>query len=189
MRVFVAAEIPDEIRARLAGIQAVLGDLGMKQIRWVEPSRIHLTLRFCGEMSSDAAQCLSDALSAPPPVPAFRASLEGLQCFPPRGSPHVVVLSVARSQRLARLAEWVDVAARSVGVEKEDRPFRPHLTLGRFRSGGHPRSLRTTRLPGDLTAALDFTVARFQMMESRLGAGGPVYLVMGEYSLPAAQPA
>lgn len=182
MRIFVAAEIPEEIRAGLAGIRTGLTDFGLRQLRWVEPSRIHLTLRFCGEMSSEAVQRLATALGAPPPLPAFRVTLEKLHFFPARGSPRLLVISLDRSEPLEQLARWIDQIAVSVGVEKEDRPYRPHLTLARFRSDARARHLRGADLPGGL-ADMDFAIDRFQMMESRLGAGGPTYTVLHEYGL------
>jgi len=185
MRVFVAAEVPEDIRSGLSRIQTALSDLGLRQLRWVESSKIHLTLRFCGEMAPEATQRLSTALSDPAPVAAFRVRLERLQFLPPRGSPRVLVLSLAESDPLQRLAGWIDRAAQAVGVEKEERPYRPHLTLGRFRSGGRsPHHLRPAEFPKDM-AGMEFLIEGFQILQSRLGAGGPSYTVLGEFSLPA----
>src|SRR5437773_12556042 len=85
MRVFVAVEIPEPIRADLPRLQASLSEAGMRNAPWVRPSAIHLTLRFCGEISPETVHRAGERLSPGARLPPFQVRSGGRGVFPPKG--------------------------------------------------------------------------------------------------------
>jgi RNA 2',3'-cyclic 3'-phosphodiesterase len=182
MRVFIAVDTPETIQRGIGKLQESLSDRGVRDLRWTRPSGIHLTLRFCGEISPATLGLLSEALAPGAPVHPFRARLGSLGTFPPRGSPRVLVLSLAASEGLEKLAAWVSERAEAVGIPHDPRRFHPHLTLGRFRSGARripPQWLETS---SDLSQE-EMEVDRFTIFQSHLGPEGARYQALAEYPL------
>jgi RNA 2',3'-cyclic 3'-phosphodiesterase len=167
MRVFIAVEIPAAVRDGIAGVQQELASVGIREIRWVDAAGIHLTLRFCGELSRETVDRLASALSGGPDLRVFRVGIGGVGVFPSRGNPRVLWLGVQAEAPLLDLAAWVEAKVTGVGIPPEPRPFAPHLTLGRFRAhpGKRIEALWTRIPPPDLG---EVTVDRLVLFESRL---------------------
>src|SRR5436190_9797038 len=137
MRLFTAIDLGDRARLAIAEAQrrvvASLGDPG-GSLRLVRADHVHLTLVFLGEVDEAVAQSVVAAMSEPFSLAPFALSIGGAGVFPPRGAPRVLWLGVldgtAEAIALQRLV--VDRLA-PFGIEREARPFRPHLTLARWR--------------------------------------------------------
>ena len=183
MRLFVAAELPEAVRRRLGEAQDRLRHAAIRA-RWVRPEGIHLTLRFLGEVSQERVAEIDAALR---PIAAGHApcSLEarGIGTFPDRGRPLVIWVGLEGAiERIEALARSLNRALEPLGFARETRPFRAHLTLGRFREA--PR--------GDWRAALQcfvqesfgrFVADRFILYESRLRSDGAVYRELARFDL------
>jgi RNA 2',3'-cyclic 3'-phosphodiesterase len=140
MRLFLALPVEEGIRAALAAAAEELrrGPAPCPvKVGWVAPGSMHLTLKFLGETDAEKASALSASLRpacAALAPPSF--TVAGAGTFPPRGRPRVVWVGVEPADgALAALAAGVEEACAGLGWEKETRPFRPHLTLGRVRGG------------------------------------------------------
>jgi len=181
MRVFLAVEMPEQIRSALAALQQDLAKRGVQGVRWVEPTQSHLTLRFCGEVSSEGVVRLAEALSPGAPHAPFSVFLDGLGVFPPRGAPRVLWVGVEGS-RLYPLVAWIEEKVVGAGLPGETKPFHPHLTVGRFRSPARrlPKEVLTCRPPVDFG---EISVVRFALFESRAGERGPHYNPLYHYRL------
>src|SRR5205809_4097642 len=97
MRLFVAIDLGDEVRAAIAAEQRRVGEaLGgaRSTLRWVRPEHIHLTLVFLGEVDEGSSGAIVDAMSEPLDHAAFALVLGGLGVFPPQGAPRVLWLGV-----------------------------------------------------------------------------------------------
>ena len=96
---------------------------------------MHLTLRFLGDIEESVGHAiLNAAAEVAETIPPFRVSARGLGCFPGPHKPSVVWLGVhAEGDGLFRLQKAVESAARTAGLERERRSFKPHLTLGRIK--------------------------------------------------------
>jgi RNA 2',3'-cyclic 3'-phosphodiesterase len=182
MRVFLAVHTPERIQRGISRLQELLSDRGVRDIRWLRPSGIHLTLRFCGEIPPETLGLLSQVLSPGAPILPFRARLGPLGTFPPRGSPRVLVLSFAESEGLEKLAAWVGERAEAAGIPHERRPFHPHLTLGRFHPGSRRIAPQRLENPSDL-AQEEMEVDRFTIFQSHLGPEGARYQALTEFPL------
>jgi 2'-5' RNA ligase len=176
VRTFIAIEIDDGIRERLGRAQQGLRGQGPK-VKWVDPAKVHLTLKFLGEIEEGAVEGVAAAMGrAVAGMAPFEMTVGGLGAFPPRGAPRVVWAGVADpSGGLATLHGRLERELGPLGFEPEGRPFRPHLTLGRVkdRRGGAP-------LPARIAAGAreEFgvqTVAELVLFLSTLSPAGPTY--------------
>jgi len=183
MRLFIAVELDENIRRRAARVAEDLAVQleprgGRRSVTWVAPQNLHLTLRFLGEVSAPAAQEVAHRLEAPFTTPAFDLSVSGVGAFPPSAPPRVIWLGVVEgAAALAGLHEEVEARLSGLGFERDDRPFRSHLTLGRVKAGLGPRWRDA------LAAAKDTGVGRCRidhltLFESRLSSAGPTYTRM-----------
>ena len=158
LRLFVALELPEHITAALGGIQTRLCRQGLN-LRWVRPGNIHLTLKFLGDTPAPAVAAIGQALqSVAPEVGALTLRARSGGTFPDSRRPRVMWAGLEGDlEPLADLHRALEDSLALRGFDRSQRPFRAHLTLGRFK----------TRSPaGQLAGALEtletFASARFQ---------------------------
>lgn len=180
VRCFVAVEIEDGIREQLAETQKALRAAG-GQVRWSPPQNLHVTLKFLGEIDESS---VGDACTIVERVAAehegFTAQFAGLGAFPNLRRPRIVFAEVHdESGTLASLARALDQSMTAIGVQREGKPFRSHLTLGRVKS---------SRGMADLTRAVETHVEQsfgtqavheIVLMRSELLPSGAVYSPLG----------
>lgn len=184
MRLFVAADLPADLRARLAALQRELSGL-RSEVRWVGPEGIHLTFAFLGEVAADRMAAVQGALAAAAeegPAP-FRLRAAGVGVFPVRGPLRVVWVGIGGDRAAAtRLERALARHLASCGFAPEEREFRPHLTLGRVRRDGgrEDRALLGRHQSVDLG---EFPVDEIVLFESRLGPQGARYEALARHPL------
>lgn len=176
VRAFVALEIEEALRARIAEGTAALRAL-LPGVRWVRPEGVHLTLRFLGwalpESLAGIETRLREAAAACPPSAARFSSL-GM--FPERGSPRVLWLGTHLEPSVLELQAACERAAAEAGFDPEERPFRSHLTLGRWSE----RVRRPELPPLDVGAT---RLERLVLFRSELRRGGAVYTPLAAFPL------
>src|SRR4051812_26066668 len=144
MRLFVAIELPDDVRAALAAVQDRLRRAIPDGVSWVKPANLHMTMKFLGEVPDERLPAVVEALRAVTARGELRLATGRAAVMPPRGPARVLVADVdGEVEALKLLAAAIDDACAKIGFERERRPFRPPLTLGRLRP---PRRLSTTAL-------------------------------------------
>ncbi len=185
MRLFVACDLPAEVRGRLRSLGESLRTEAPR-LRWVRPEGIHLTLRFVGEVDEEIRSRLSETLrrAVPGAAPPFEVAVEGAGYFPDRGRPRVLWVGLREpSGALAGLHARVEEAVRGAGVAPENRPFRPHLTLARFGDErADPRLLAAVGLLSTARHGL-FTVEAVHLFQSVLRPSGAAYRLLEEFRL------
>jgi len=176
VRAFVALELPVETRTRIGTLVTDLRP-EIAKIRWLPAEGIHLTLRFLGETPPEILRQLEpDLRRAAGSCPRAEACVSGLGLFPERGGPRILWLGVALPATVLTLQAACEAAAIRNGFPPERRPFRPHLTLGRWRE----HTPRPTLPPVDLGLATLDTLTLFQ---SELGPEGARYTRLATFSL------
>ncbi len=137
--------------------------------RWGDPARWHLTLLFLGAVPSALLPGLTGAVTdAVAPTPPATLRLAGAGRFGSRRRPQVCWAGVDGDVAvLTALAARLAAAARGLGLPVEDRPFRPHLTLGRW----HPRRPADGDLPDRLAGyrGPDWPLAEVTLVRSSAG--------------------
>lgn len=184
MRAFVAIEVPGTLRERMAAVQDRLKNAGV-EASWTRPGGIHLTLKFLGEVGQEQVPLIVRALAvAVGDKRRFRLGVEGVGAFPNAPYARVVWLGITgEAGRLAELQSAVEQVLVGLGLDPEDRPYTPHLTLGR---------VRIIRKRGEWLEALegfrafklpDFNVDSVSLISSELKPGGAVYRELGRVPL------
>jgi len=133
MRLFVAIDLPDEVKAALARAQARLRDDAPRaDVRWTPPRGLHLTLRFLGEVGEAAVPGVIATLTAAASGhPAVELAATGVGVFPQPTRPRVLWAGIEGA--LAGLAADIEGGLVALGHPQERRPFSAHVTLGRVR--------------------------------------------------------
>ncbi len=180
MRLFVALDIPDEVRRALSNLIGKLEREG-RGARWVRVEGMHLTLKFIGHVSPETAQRVQEELRAIRSAAPAEMNFRNVGFFPTARHPRVFWVGIEASPNLAELAAAIETRLEPLGIPREQRPFRPHLTLARFRSEeGLPR-LRDAL---EKLSPFEFgatSVEEFHLYESRLKPGGAEYLRLATF--------
>ena len=187
MRVFIAIDIGEEIRAALGDLQQQLQskvDIKRSDAKWVRPEAIHLTLKFLGEIRDEkVVEVCNVVKDVADGHKSFELDVESVGCFGGRSARVVWVGCGQDCGPLHRLQEDIERQLASAGWPAEKRRFTGHLTLCRVRN---PQAgVKLTQLSEGYrdyklgTMAAD-SVAVYQ---SQLRPTGPVYTVLGNYKL------
>jgi 2'-5' RNA ligase len=168
-RLFVALDLPAPARAALARFRAAAADPAVW--RPLPDSSFHVTLAFLGHRDAADVDRVTVVLRALAPRAAPALALAGALLLPPRRARVLAVALDDATGALAALQSEVAGALAGAGLfEPEARPFRPHVTIARLRSGARaPRALDPAPEP------LAFEAGPVTLYRSRLGRGGAVY--------------
>jgi 2'-5' RNA ligase len=177
MRLFVALDLPGEVRERLRSLSA----LNIPGARWVSPENYHLTLRFIGETPAYQAEEIDHALAALK-VPRFDLTLAGLGTFSKAGREISLWTGVERNPSLDHLRAKIETALQRIGLEPERRRFAPHVTLARLDKVPGPKLAGFVQA-NNLFRAPPVPVERFTLYSSQPGKEQPVYTAEVEYPL------
>jgi RNA 2',3'-cyclic 3'-phosphodiesterase len=173
VRAFVAVPAPGPLLAALLAAQQKILARGLRPTR---SDQLHVTLKFLGDV--DPQQVAALAREVARGGPALEARLTGITAFPTPRRARVVVAELAdEGGEMARFAARLEAAAEAVGIPREQRSFRPHVTLARLRE---PRSVAVD------VAVPDHPACRFErlvLFRSVLASSGPTYTVLAESPL------
>lgn len=182
LRTFIALELSDEAAAALGQVQNRLKKLvPAGSVRWTAPDSIHLTLHFLGDVDPGQVEPIRRQIEASAAIcPPFSLALAGLGCFPNTRRPRIVWIGVT-GQTAPLLLVQRDLGERlkqGIGFKPEDRPYSPHLTIGRVKDNLPPGEL--TRLGQALSQVEVAEIGRIDvtevaLMKSDLGSSGAVY--------------
>lgn len=181
IRAFLALDLDSTSRRRVARIADRLRmGSGAPSATWVPPAQMHVTLKFMAELPIDAVALLGDALrplvegkSAP------KASPLRLEAFPTMEAARVVMVELEdASGGLAKLAERVDKLAHKFGIVREERPFRPHVTLARLK---RPYDSRRWLRPELAAMSGECRAASVTLFRSELGSAGATHVPLARF--------
>ncbi len=180
MRLFIAIEIPGEIRNALAAFLKELQGIAAKA-KWVRPENLHVTLKFLGETDGAKLSQIGSALKtirSPEPV---ALEFRGLGFFPNEKRPRVFWAGMESSAHLGLLASDIDRSVHPLGFPREEHPFTPHLTLARFHPPGLPPNLGSAVKQHASRGFGSFTVHQFHLIQSKLKATGAEYTTLESF--------
>src|SRR5215813_6502972 len=171
-RLFAAIEIGSAAQSRVVDEQARLNEtMRASSVRWTKRDQLHITLVFIGEIAEEHAETIVQSMRAAIPHPPFRFELGGIGAFPPRGSPQALWIGVKSGADLTiRVQSLVADRLQGVGVERERRPFSPHLTLGRWRDSRPSDRPRASDAEPPTLAWVD--VKDVTLFQSRVSSSG-----------------
>jgi 2'-5' RNA ligase len=181
LRIFVAIDLPEPLKQQLSALTVPIGG-----VRWTEPENLHLTLRFIGDVPSETAGEIQAALSdiqSPP----FSLQFMGVGTFPanPRKPPRIIWAGLSNPPAIQSLHEKIEKVVRDLGPTPDNRPYTPHITLGRVKTADdHTVSAIGQFLERNAAFHTEaFIPIEFHLMESRLLPSGAKYTSLARYSL------
>jgi 2'-5' RNA ligase len=189
-RLFIALEPPEPVRRRIAALAEELrqgaGRAG-DDVRWVRPENVHLTLQFLGavpeERVAGIVAALRDAAAGARPL---SLSLRGAGGFPNARRPRVLWAGIEGDlSPLAALVAGLGARLAKLGYPPEERPFSPHLTLGRARDGRGAPGLAGALARAGQAEATPWRAVELVLFESHLSPRGPRYEAVARIPLEA----
>jgi RNA 2',3'-cyclic 3'-phosphodiesterase len=179
VRLFIGIPMAPEVASQLGAVRARLeGHVG--GLRWSAPEAWHITLQFLGATTPSQYDCVVSHLGAIKAGPA-PVKLEGLGFFERSG---VFFAGVDLSPELIALQKSVVSATSQCGVQPEDRPYHPHITLARNR--GHENGVRALKpRVGPPPEFAGFVADEFLLYESFPDSQGSRYEVRARFKLGA----
>ena len=180
-RLFTAIDLPPADADRLAVFCESLDP--PFDARWTPRGNFHITVRFIGDVDDERMPAIKEALAAieAPPVP-IRPT--GLGVLPSRRHPRVLTVRIDRTDALDTLYEGVQDALASVGVDRERRSYKPHVTLARMDDPA-PRAVHSfhSSIDQDELPLSNFVADRLLLYESTLTPEGAQHEIRSEFML------
>ena len=185
VRLFLAIDLPEHVRAHLVEIRSRL-EGALPKLSYARVENLHITLKFLGDVDPKRVGDMTASL-ARIPVSRLELAAERIECFPARGPIRVVTASMTGSlTALGALIDSIEQRCKFLGFEREQRAYRPHVTLARARPVLSPKFRPAAdEATADLFPGPRFAPSEFILMESKLGSEGYVYAPVARFSIPA----
>lgn len=175
-RLFVAIDIPNEIKTKFVGIMESLEKIGAKV---VPTTNIHLTLKFIGETerTKEIVEALKDVR-----LGSFDLVVSDVGIFGSIEYPRVFWVGVEKSSSLRELHNLVESRLNGLGIPRDEREFSPHITLARFKTRVNSTKLQSILKENSGTFG-SFRVNSFVLYRSILSHPNPIYQRILEFHL------
>jgi len=165
MRLFISVEISDELKDKIADIQKRFRDI---DINLVEKGNLHFCLKFLGEVADDKLEEIKKVMTkVGEQFEPFTIHITGIGAFPNKNYVKVLFLDVKEGR------EAMKAIASMLGPS--DKPFVPHLTLGRIRSGKGKEKLQELIKELENVEIGKMEVGEIRLIKSELTPSGPLY--------------
>jgi RNA 2',3'-cyclic 3'-phosphodiesterase len=176
LRLFVAIELPDDVKQRIAPLAG-----GLPDARWVAPGSLHITLRFIGEVDEETTEDIDAALGTVHSQPV-EIALSGVGCFESRGRVRAVWSKVKAGDGLGLLQSRVESSLKRVGLNPDGHKFMPHVTVARLKNVPSRIVAPYLEYHGSFRAG-PFVADHFTLFRSHMGHGGSHYEALARYEL------
>jgi RNA 2',3'-cyclic 3'-phosphodiesterase len=182
MRAFVALDVPGPTVDSMVSFQGELSATGA-DLKLVERENLHLNVKFLGEINEAQAADVRSILGSLG-LRGAEVEVKGAGAFPSTSRPRVVWAGLAKEHEplVTPIAQKVIEALVGIG-ERDDRAFRPHITLARVRSGRNLRELEDLLRGNSERSFGAVRLSELKFKSSVLSPGGPVYKDLGVYPL------
>jgi 2'-5' RNA ligase len=182
-RVFIAVKIdPDNLFAKV--ISSFKSGLKDENIKWTDSGNIHITLAFLGDTDEKSIEILRSKLKEHLNESGiFELKIKGAGVFKKLGTPKVIWAGIETSEKLDQLNLLVKRGVVESGVKTEDRPFKPHLTLGRIKLVNNITALKNLTERFRDTEFQKVSVTEVILYESILLQNGPVYKPIEKFEI------
>jgi len=181
MRLFLAIELPPEVRDHLQQVRTRLAQ-SLPKVSYTKPENLHLTLKFLGELDPKRLDELTESLHK---IKSPKLDLQATQieCFPNKGPIKILAATLAGSLAVSRgLVQSIEQRTQFLGFEKEQRAYRPHVTLARARPVLSNKFRATAdECTQDLWPGPKFTAQNFVLMHSKLSPEGSIYTPLAHF--------
>ena len=175
LRCFVAVELPEEVRSSVDRVVGPLRETGA-DVKWVPADNLHVTLKFLGDVEPETVEALNEELRKKlSHYRPFYIKIAHMGFFPAGRVPRVLWVGIEDCPALSDVQKEVERAAAGLGFLREDRPFSPHLTIGRVRSRKGIERMMTLLMKERETVFAELQVRGISLMRSDLKPAGAEY--------------
>jgi len=187
MRAFIAIELPQNIKNTIGRLQTKL-KASSAGLKWVDPSNIHLTLKFLGdidEKSKDGICTLLKEICGRTPL--FTIKLQGLSAFPSIQSPRIIWIGLSQGHdQLKAIVDQIENSLRKYGICNETKPFSWHITIARVHSQKNVQYLTRDMAKMEresMQEFREFQAGNITLFKSTLLPQGPIYEIIQQTNL------
>ncbi|MDD5477159.1 MAG: RNA 2',3'-cyclic phosphodiesterase [Candidatus Omnitrophica bacterium] len=186
MRAFIAIDLPSNIKNAISKMQDKL-NTSLPKVNWVAPVNLHLTLKFLGEISPKQLDSINQIISQTvKTITGFKIKLESLGAFPNEACARIIWIGTDQAPKaLEQIVAQLETKLAGLGIPKEGRPFRAHITIGRIKHRLNPCDLEKgiDQVKNDVVYEnLEFNTRGITLFQSTLGKECPTYTVLKETS-------
>ena len=179
MRAFLAIEISHDVKQYLKTIAKAMA-MNIDGVKWVKEADQHLTLKFFGEIEEEKVSMIKESmLHIERSHALFIATIKGIDGFPDRRRARVIVITLENGvDNIKNIYNDIEESISTLGIERENRPFTPHITLGRRKVPGP--------IPDKALANIEkmsFNVDSVVLFKSTLRPEGAIYTPVWEIKL------
>lgn len=183
VRAFIAIPTSTELKQEAASIQGQLREEGA-HVRWEPPEKLHMTLKFLGSVEESLLDVITTRLTEiTRNMPTFDVCYEEIGGFPSLNSPRILWIGSETNEPLSDLVRRIEDACASLGFAREDRPFHPHVTIGRVKD-----RTRLARLTAKAKSINFKTISErcsvVLLVRSELLSAGSRYSVLKSFPFP-----
>lgn len=172
-RLFTAIDLTDDARDQL---QVWFRDFTLPGMRKTRPGIWHLTTHFIGDVDEDRVEQFAEAVpTSVAATTSFQMSVTGFACLPDTRRPRVFVMETDTPTTLTHLVASTSAVLAPLGFTPDERPCRPHITLGRFRGSRRRWHIDLSRIP---PLSLTWPIDHLTLYRSTLTPDGPIYDVV-----------
>ena len=176
-RIFVAALLPDHIKKEISRL-LLNADESFTGVRWEKPDKIHITLKFVGSVEDKTKdEILARIKILSKRIHPITLKFSHIDAFPDFRKPRVLVLRLSKSNDLNDLFRLIEDELIDLGIEKEERNFIPHITLGRIKKVFRVKEKKLKLQKNE------FVVDHISVIRSELKREGSEYNNLGVYKL------
>lgn len=184
MRLFIAIEIPNEIKEFL--YQLIYLKTSLDGVSIVQKGNFHITLKFLGEVNEGLIPDITNTLrKISNGFSPFTLKITHPGVFPDKFKPRVIWIGTENTDSLKEMAKRIDEEMESLGFKREDKNFKSHITVARvknFHNGKYLFEKILKKFSGE-SSQLKFQVEEFVLMKSTLTPKGSIYDVLQRFPL------
>jgi len=185
LRSFIAIELDETVKSALAELQQEFKEY-RADVKWVKPDNIHLTLKFLGNIKEESAEKIIKIMEKVcGQYNPFNLNIKGVGMFPNLRAPRVLWIGIENKEVIKPLQKEIDYGMESIGFQRDNKNFKPHLTLCRFRSSIGKNGLLQAVKPHERDSLGTITVKYITFMRSDLNPAGAQYTKIAEVPLKA----
>jgi 2'-5' RNA ligase len=182
IRTFIALPTSIDVQQKMAAVQSILKSTE-SDIVWELQDKFHITLKFLGAIEHSNIESLSSILSkSMENFPAFEITYNSLGAFPSINNPRTIWIGTKSNQPVLDLQFSVEQICCAFGFHKEERPFHPHITLGRVK-GTHNLDRLTDAIKTVTFEPMQSRCSELLLMKSDLRPSGSIYTILKSFSL------
>ena len=176
IRAFIAIPLDPKIQHSIERMQDHLKKTN-SDVKWVKSENIHITLKFLGDVNTEQINSVKQALSnCTHNTRPFKVELSQLGAFPNIEHPRTLWVGLKdHKQKLSRMAVSLEKALGKIGFQGDQRPFSPHITIGRIRSSNNIDALSKSMSNYPISENCIQTISKIILFQSILSSEGPIY--------------